>query len=251
MPATSSARPPTEADLRVLLTRPRADSESLARELIHHGHAVMIDPMLRIVPVPPIAPPAPARYRGVILTSAQAARHAPVTSLGLPAFAVGEATARAARAAGFKGVIAAQGDARSLAQELAASAGDDARPFLHLCGAEVREGTAEAFAEAGIAAERCVVYRAVPSAALSARTRTAMTKDLIDAVVLFSPRTARIFLGLVDAAGLGQALARMQAITWSEAIAEAALPARWARVSTVDRRDRATLLGLLRGADGG
>lgn len=237
--------------MRVLLTRPRADSESLARELIHHGHAVMIDPVLRIVPVPPIAPPAPARYRGVILTSAQAARHAPVTSLALPAFAVGEATARAARAAGFPSVVAAQGDVRSLAHELATGAGDDPRPFLHLCGAEVREGTAETFQAAGVTVERCVVYRAMPAAALTARTRTAMAKELIDAVMLFSPRTARIFVGLVDAAGLGASLARMRAITWSDAVAEAAQPARWGRVDTVDRRDRATLLGLLRGPDGG
>lgn len=237
--------------MRVLLTRPRADSESLARDLVHHGHAVTIDPMLRIVPVPPISPPAPARYRGVILTSAQAAGHVPVTSLALPAFAVGEATARAARAAGFASVVAAQGDVRSLAHALAAIAGDDPRPFLHLCGAEVREGTAEAFQAAGVAVERCIVYRAVPATALTARTRTAMAKGLIDVVLLFSPRTASIFVGLVDAAGLGASLARMQAITWSAAVAEAAQPARWARVSTVERRDRATLLGLLRSPDGG
>lgn len=76
-------------------------------------------------------PPDPSPYEALLLTSANAVRHAGAgleTLRGLPVIAVGEATARAAHVAGLTVETAGDGDA---AAAVRASAG---RRLLHLAG---------------------------------------------------------------------------------------------------------------------
>ncbi len=96
--------------------------------------------------------PDPAAYDALLLTSANAVRHggdALVTLWPLPVFAVGEATAAAARARGF--TVAATGDGGAEAI-VARAAG---RRLLHLTGSEHR-------AVAGV--EAIAVYASEPLA---------------------------------------------------------------------------------------
>jgi uroporphyrinogen-III synthase len=88
--------------------------------------------------VEPVAwdPPEPSGFDGLLLTSANAVRHAgdKLTDLrGLPVYAVGEATSQAARDAGFD--IKATGDAG--ADRLLGSI-ETGLKLLHLCGKDRR-----------------------------------------------------------------------------------------------------------------
>src|ERR1700759_3031770 len=99
--------------MAVLVTRPHPDSETTAAALRAKGHEVVLAPMLRFEPV--ACSGLDADYGAVIVTSANALR-AVEGQLGeglfkRPVFAVGEATAAAARNAGFGKVSAANSDA--------------------------------------------------------------------------------------------------------------------------------------------
>lgn len=82
-------------------------------------------------------PPDPADFDALLLTSANGVRMAGAgleRYRGLPAYAVGEATARALRGAGFADVIAGSGDGNAIAARLRA---DHRKRVLHLAGTTV------------------------------------------------------------------------------------------------------------------
>ena len=83
--------------MRFLLTRPREDSEKLARNLTRLGHSSLIDPLITIEPCGP-GKINLSLYEAVLLTSANGARALARTTdkRDIPLFAVGEATANAA-----------------------------------------------------------------------------------------------------------------------------------------------------------
>jgi len=130
----------------------------------------------------------------VLLTSANAARHGgPGLSklTDLPAYAVGVATAEAAREAGFDRVATGDGDAEAI---LARARRDGVRAILHLAGREHREVMPD-----DIDIDRRVIYAAEAVEALPEAARVALP----DAVALLhSPRAARLFARLVDPAGI-------------------------------------------------
>ena len=88
--------------MRVLLTRPRPDSEALAARLAAYGVDTLIEPLLTIVPAGKEEPNL-AGVQALVVTSANGAR-----ALGrvrtrpdgpaFPVYAVGAASAAAARA---------------------------------------------------------------------------------------------------------------------------------------------------------
>ncbi|MCB1382915.1 MAG: uroporphyrinogen-III synthase, partial [Notoacmeibacter sp.] len=82
------------------------------------GHDPVVMPLTQIMPhVPDLSEPWPD-FTQVVVTSANALRHAPESLIrhlsGLPLLAVGEATAAAARKAGFTDVTAGEGAAAAL-----------------------------------------------------------------------------------------------------------------------------------------
>jgi uroporphyrinogen-III synthase len=99
----------------------------------------------------------PEAYTGILMTSANAARHAGpglARYLHLPLFAVGLATASAAEAAGFASVASGDSD---VARLLAKVATLGKHKLLHLSGEDVTE-----VAAIGIEIDRRIVYRAEP-----------------------------------------------------------------------------------------
>ena len=161
----------SETPLRILITRPIAEAQALARRLEADGHAVSIEPLLTIEPLP--AALDLSGVQAVALTSANAAPSL-AAATHLPVFAVGGASAAAARAAGCTRVETAGGDAASLARLIVAACRPDGGAILHPSGSEVRPGLAEALGDAGFAVRRQTVYLARPAQALSARAQAAL-----------------------------------------------------------------------------
>ena len=102
--------------MRVLIVRPEPGASATAE----HARALGFDPVrVPLFAVEPVAweAPDPAAHDAVAFTSANAARHAG-NALSrythLPAYAVGEATARAAQAAHFATVVAGPSNAAAL-----------------------------------------------------------------------------------------------------------------------------------------
>jgi uroporphyrinogen-III synthase len=127
--------------MRVLVTRPEPASARTAAELERRGHEPVLLPFMHSIRQPEALGNPPGPDTAVIaVTSAEAMRVLealpPETKrpfLALPAFAVGRATARAARGAGFESVAVADGDGKSLAKRLIAEC-DPAERILYLTG---------------------------------------------------------------------------------------------------------------------
>ncbi|MCC2663237.1 MAG: hemD [Geminicoccaceae bacterium] len=232
--------------MRVLITRPRAEAAVLAADLAERGHDVTIEPLLTIEPLPGVVA-ALAGAQAIVLTSANAVPALPATGVRLPVFAVGAATARAARAHGCEEVHAAAGDAQSLAGLIAAHCRPAAGPLLHLAGAEVRPGLAEALAAAGLTLRRQTVYRATAARGLSGPVVEALRRQAIDAVLLFSPRTATTLVELIAAHQLAGCLGRTEAICLSAAVAARCRRLEWRAVRVAPRPEVGSLLAQLEG----
>lgn len=232
--------------MRVLLTRPEPDAARTASSLRAAGHEVAIEPLLAIEAVPFAAPR--GDYAALAVTSINAVRMAgeaaalsPLKSL--PLYALGEATAEAARRAGFSRIETSGGDAAALAALLGRRLAPGAR-VLYLAGEERARDLAALMTPAGIAVETVVVYRARAAARLSAATAEKLRAGEFDAVLHFSPRSAEIFLRLARAAGSEAALRSPRHLCLSAAVAAALAPAGIAG-EIAARPDEASLLALL------
>lgn len=216
----------------VAVLRPEPGNAATAARLAELGlHAVRL-PLFAVQPVAWDVPDA-AAHDALVLTSANALRHggAGLARLkALPVFAVGAATAQAARAARFTVVAEARGGVA----ELAGLLGDHGvRAGLHLAGLDRIDAPGTR-----ISAVR-TVYASDPVSVEAAALRS-----LRGAVALLhSPRAARRFASLADAHHLPRGSVAIAAI--SPAVLDAA-GAGWESAVAADSPDDAALVALAR-----
>lgn len=233
--------------MRVLITRPRERALEVARQLEQLGDTALLEPLLQIEPLPGVAPEL-AGVQAIVLTSAHAVPALDGPAKALPVFAVGDATAAAARRAGCGAVVSACGAGRDLADLIAARCRPEQGSLLHLSGEHVREGLAAELAAAGFVLRRQAVYRAIAASSLAPATVAALAARQVDAVLLFSPRTARTFVGLIDKHGLRDRLTGTAAICLSAAVAQPCRELVWRAIYPAARPELGGLLEALEAA---
>jgi uroporphyrinogen-III synthase len=182
--------------MRVLLTRPREDSEPLARRLAEMGVEAVIAPLIEIVPLADVELPLDG-VQALLATSsngvrALAANPAGAAARRLPLLAVGDATARTALKAGFSDVRVAGGDVDALAALARKSLEPRAGRLVHVAGRDRAGDLKAALGAVGFTVDVAVLYAAKAATALPAEARAALRAGELDAVLLYSPRTARI-----------------------------------------------------------
>ncbi|WP_339949340.1 uroporphyrinogen-III synthase [uncultured Albimonas sp.] len=214
-----------------LVTRPEPSGGRLAEQLQAAGWRTLPAPLMRFEALEAVADPAGAW--GVALTSASGARAAPPAGApggqalrALPCFCVGEATAEAARAAGFADVRASDGDAAALAALISGHAPAGAE-VVHLCGRHGGDALADALAAAGIRARQVVVYAMAAADALPPEADAALAAGQVKMIPVFSPRSGGILARLL---GPGHDLRRTVAVAISLAAAEGLSDLGFARV---------------------
>ncbi|MFN4140313.1 uroporphyrinogen-III synthase [Aestuariivirga sp.] len=228
--------------MRIAVTRPEEDAGPLTVKLGALGHAAVMAPLLAIRPRQGVAIPA-LPWQAVAVTSANGIRALPSGHdlHGLRMLAVGPQSLKAATQAGFT-AEAHGGDVDGLAAFIRSALDPNAGPILYLSGAETAGDLAGQLASAGFDCRRVVLYDAVPAGSLGA-AETALREGSLDAVLLYSPRTARIWRSLVEAAGLGGAAGKVIHLCLSRNVA-AALPGAWP-VRTAAAPEEASMLALL------
>lgn len=209
--------------LVILRSQPGASATArLARQL---GMVPMVAPLFEIRPLEWEVPD-PSGFDGLLLTSANALRSGGdrLDRLrALPAYCVGEATAAAAREAGFKVALTGSGGVDSLLAEIPGKL-----RLLHLCGAERREPGST---------DHAIVTIPVYRAAELGETRLDGIEDAV--VALHSPRAGEAFSRRAEEAGLDRE--RIAIVAMSAEAAETA-GSGWERVEiAVDRSDSALL----------
>jgi uroporphyrinogen-III synthase len=209
--------------LRALVTRPRAEAAGLADALATRGIEAIVEPMLDIRYRDVLAPDL-SGVQAILCTSVNGVRALARLSpeRERPLFAVGETTAARARSEGFVRVESAGGNVVDLARLVREKLRPDNGSLLHVAGTEIAGNLAGALRADGFDVERAVLYEARPVGVLSAATLRALAAGIIDFALFFSPRTASIFVKLVERAGAVEALRTVTAASISAA-ADAAL----------------------------
>ncbi len=202
--------------MKLLLTRPRTQSERFARETLAalgREIPVLIAPLIEIVPRALAVDPSPAQ--ALIFTSengvagfagAETRRHWPV-------WCVGTRTAAAARSVGFAQITTAGGDAEALVAEILTAR--PAGPLLHLRGQHAAGDIAGWLTAAGLPTTEAVIYDQ-QARELSAEARALLADPAAEVLLpLFSPRSTVL---LAEAAA--GAAARLHPVAISPAAAE-------------------------------
>ncbi|HZK88870.1 MAG TPA: uroporphyrinogen-III synthase [Stellaceae bacterium] len=209
--------------MRALVTRPRLQAETFAAELARRGVEPVVEPLIEIADCL-AALPQFAGVQAILCTSVNGVR-ALARATGdrqAPVFAVGDATARAARTAGFERVESAGGDVGDLARLVCGRLRPGGGRLLHVAGSAVAGDLAGRLGASGFAVERAVLYQAHAVAALTPATARLIERGEIDLALFFSPRTAAVFARLVVEAAAAPGLAATAALSISRA-ADAAL----------------------------
>jgi uroporphyrinogen-III synthase len=209
----------------LLILRPEPGASETAARALRLGLDPVVAPLFTIRPIAWEAPDA-AAFDALLLTSANAARHAgPALDpfMKLPCWTVGEATAAAAREAGFADVRTGPGDGGALAKA-AAEAG--VRRILHLHGRDHVP-----LSRPGLTVQGRAVYAAEGVATLP----RAVSGHAQAVALIHSPRAGALFAALM-AERQGLALAAISAA------AAAAAGSGWAEVAVARvPRDEALL----------
>jgi uroporphyrinogen-III synthase len=229
--------------MRLLVTRPQPDGDALAARLAALGIESVVAPLMTVAPVPDAAADL-GGVQALLFTSANGVRAFAHISpeRGLPVFAVGDATARAAREAGFAAVESAGGDTDDLVNLVTSRLDPAEGALFHAAGRDVAGDLKGALESAGFTLRRTVLYRAEIAAELPEPAARALGDLGLDGVLLFSPRTATTFVSLVAAAGLTSALADITAYCLSGAVAAAAQGTHWGSISIAPRPELDALL---------
>jgi uroporphyrinogen-III synthase len=206
--------------MRVLVTRPAGDAEDTAALLKARGHEPLLAPLLA-VRFHDGHPLHLDDVQALLFTSANGVRAFARRSSrrDFPAFAVGSQTAQAARDVGFADVRNADGDAKDLAQFVRRTRKPEDGPLLHAAGAEAEGRLARMLTDAGYSVRTQVLYDVPNADALPAAARDALAAGTLDAILLFSTRSATAFVDLVGQAGLRDRCAGLVVCCISEAAA--------------------------------
>ena len=224
--------------MKVVLTRPDPDNDALSDALSTHGIACLVAPMLTIeaTDVPGLGA-ALSEAQAILATSANGIRALASAAEGrdVPLIAVGDATAAAARQAGFAQVTSADGDSAALAVLAEAELDPKAGPLVHVAGSHVAGDFETILGAAGFDYRRIEVYDAVATTTLPSALSEALRGAAVDGVAFFSPRTAATFAALVREASLVDTLKSVTAYCLSDAVAAAVEAEPWQRVSIAPR----------------
>jgi uroporphyrinogen-III synthase len=236
--------------MKLLVTRPEPDALRLAGRLEELGHEAIIEPLLA-ADFSDADEVDLSEVQALIATSRNGLRalkfqRAHRIAAELPLFAVGGATAKEARALGFKLIVTGAGTGEQLVPQIASALDPQAGFLLHLAGDKLAFDLSGELQSHGFRVLQPQVYRMLPATRLSAVAEAAMTDQSLDGVLLMSPRTADVFVRLVTAAGLSAHARSLTYYCLSPAVARRITPlGSGIRVETASTPSLEDLLSML------
>jgi uroporphyrinogen-III synthase len=150
-----------------------------------------------------------------------------------PCYCVGEATGEAAHRFGFTEIRNGDSDSAQLAKKIIDD-GATTKRLLHISGDIADNKAHDILAPKGVELIPWPVYHARAATDFSRETTNAFRAGEINAILLFSPRSAQILVSLLQKSGLVQSCFSIAAIALSQAVANMLknIPWRELRVAT-------------------
>jgi uroporphyrinogen-III synthase len=226
---------------KIWITRAQPGAAATADRVRALGHEAIVAPLLAVramedaqVDLNGVAALAFTSANGVRCFSDICAERA------IRVFAVGAATAQAARAAGFKLVLSADGDVDALAEGIGQRRGELRGVVLHPGAAEPAGDLAGALEKQGVAARSLILYETAP---VKLEDEAANQLVQADAVLLHSPRAAKALAAVLKlhpapklrALGLSKAVMKPLSRTPLAARAFPSMPLEGALLNLIDR----------------
>lgn len=233
--------------MRLILTRPQDDLDALIVKLRGRGHECVESPLLTIAMRENVVIPVRA-YQAIALSSANAMNH-PVLKpasdalAAVKVFAVGAHSAHAARKAGYRDVRAEGGNVEGLAQAISRDCKPSGDAILYPSGAETAGDLKGTLEQQGFTVDRIVLYDAVAATTLTPQAVAALASGTAAGVLLYSPRSAKIWSRLVAESGLDEAARHIRHFCLSPNVAAALGSGIKAEIAA--RPDEPSLLALL------
>jgi uroporphyrinogen-III synthase len=236
----------------VLITRPAAMAEALSVILQKCGYETVCEPLLSIAPTH-TPQPQTDKIDAIAITSSNALlalkeRQCGITGLlDVPCFCVGPRTAESARTFGFRNVQNSTTDAVELAAYINVTIKPDAT-IIHIAGRDVTAALREGLEKNVHCLIEWPVYEAIPAKTISAGTRALLASRKLDAVVIFSPKTARVLHDLIDGTALEACCTALTAICLSEAVADGLRSLKWRRLIVASQPSEDAVIACLQEA---
>lgn len=234
--------------MRILITRPGEDGMALAEVLKTSGIETVVEPLLAIKHIN--GPMLDVHtVQALLLTSANGARALArrTDRRDIPVYAVGDSTATRARREGFAQVHSAAGNVEALVGLVKDLLNPKDGPLLHIAGSEVAGDLIGLLETVGFNCTREVLYEAIPERTLKSSTIAALKDRQIDAVTLYSPRSAENFVGLIRKARLVRSCRKITAVCLSQAVAAKINEIQWLNILIAAEPNQDALLKLVIG----
>ncbi|SDR31178.1 uroporphyrinogen-III synthase [Pseudovibrio sp. Tun.PSC04-5.I4] len=208
--------------MKILVTRPQPQADTTARKLVAMGHEVVLEPMLHFQPLS-LDEDVVGGAKAIAVTSAKAIEALAFNKLIeplqlLPLYSVGEATAQAAKGAGFQNIMCAEGDVGSLANLIGEHSQQG--PVFYPAAVDRSGDLSGQLAGLGVACNMVEAYQMSAASQLSAQTHRLITAGEIDCTLFYSLRTIQVFLSLCNLEKTTVFLNSMKALCVSNRVAE-------------------------------
>jgi uroporphyrinogen-III synthase len=232
---------PARRRQKIWITRAQPGADATAERVRALGHEAIIAPLLAVHAIEDVQVDL-SGVAALAFTSANGVRTFSdiCAERSLRVFAVGAATAQAARAAGFKLVLSADGDVDALAEGIGQRRGELRGAVLHPGALEPAGDLAGALERQGVTARSLILYETAP-----VQLGDAAAAQLIqaDAVLLHSPRAAQVLNALLKthpapklrALGLSKAVVKPLARAKLASRAFPSMPLEGALLNLIDR----------------
>ena len=236
--------------MRVLVTRASPSAEKTAAKLAALGHTPVLLPLARAIHDQAAIKVALENAKGaLVITSAEALRgleNSPETPFQRRLYAVGEATAKAARAAGFTDVHAAEGTGLSLAALIAGDLASTPHiaPLTYLAGSPRSPDLEAVLAAENIPMDVIEAYR-MDAIEPDKSALQALLENPPQAVLLYSQESAQRFFRLSAVFEQPDRFSRTLFICISAKAASAVPPHFSPLIRIAEAPDEASLLKLL------
>ncbi len=150
-----------------------------------------------------------------------------------PVWCVGEATAQAAKEAGFETIFQVNRSAQEILERIVKECQKESSHFVHICGSVVHVDLVDALTKLGYKADRVIIYTTEAADKLSPEAEAIMSAGLVQQMPFFSLRTAEVFVDIARTSDWAENLSKITALAHSDAIARALNQLSWRRVVVV------------------
>ncbi len=230
----------------MLVTRPEPDAQSTLLRLEALGITGLVAPLMTRLTLDSSLPPQDG-FAAMAVTSANALRAlddrgALEHYIHLPVFAVGDRTAWEARQMGCTDVVSADGTATELVNALVRARLDG--PVFYPAGKHMSHDLGKSLAPFGLMVVTTRVYDMVAVDALPEPVIRQLADGSIDATLLYSRRTAEIFVELLEGKLDHKERSASTMLCLSEAVAEPLISAHFNRIGLADHPSEEAMMAL-------